>query len=183
MGISCDKRTSRTFIPDQDKPNFTDLVIQLRKQLGKTKLITFAAGGFGDFFEKSIEWQKVNPYLDFVNLMSYDLVHGYSTETGHQSALYSNRSQDESIDRAVNFFRKYKFPLSKVVVGVPFYTRYFQVEDTSDNGLFKAAKFVSGKDYKTIKILWNPMALWLIGIRQHRCLTGSMQRKSFCYRR
>ncbi|MCT4328890.1 glycoside hydrolase [Elizabethkingia anophelis] len=136
---------------DQDKPNFTDLVIQLRKQLGKTKLITFAAGGFGDFFEKSIEWQKVNPYLDFVNLMSYDLVHGYSTETGHQSALYSNRSQDESIDRAVNFFRKYKFPLSKVVVGVPFYTRYFQVEDTSDNGLFKAAKFVSGKDYKNNK--------------------------------
>jgi chitinase len=114
--------------------------------------------------------------------MSYDLVHGYSTETGHQSALYSNRSQDESIDRAVDFFRKYKFPLSKVVVGVPFYTRYFQVEDTSDNGLFKAAKFVVVKIIKTIKILWNPMALWLIGIRQHRCLTGSMQRKAFCYR-
>ena len=41
--------------------------------------------------------------------MSYDLVHGYSTETGHQSALYSNRSQDESIDRAVDFSENINF--------------------------------------------------------------------------
>ena len=136
---------------DQDRPNFTDLVVQLRKELGNRKLITFAAGGFGDFLEKSIEWKKINPYLDFVNLMSYDLVHGYSTETGHQSALYSPRSKDESINRAVDFFKNAKFPLNKVVVGVPFYVRYFQVQDDSDRGMYKPTQFITMIDYKKNK--------------------------------
>ncbi|MCU0346557.1 MAG: glycosyl hydrolase family 18 protein, partial [Saprospiraceae bacterium] len=68
-----------------DRPNFTDLVKRLRKELGWGYELSFAAGGFTAFLEKSIEWQRVMPLLNYVNIMSYDLVNGYSTTTGHHT--------------------------------------------------------------------------------------------------
>ncbi len=73
----------------KDRPNFTALVQSLRDTLGKNYEISFAAGGFDQFLYESVEWDKVMPLLDKVNLMSYDLVNGYSRVTGHHSPLYS----------------------------------------------------------------------------------------------
>ena len=47
-----------------DKPNFTALIIQLRKKLGKKKEISFAAGGFTSYIDSSVEWKKVMPETD-----------------------------------------------------------------------------------------------------------------------
>ncbi len=132
----------------EDKANFTDLITRIRKEIGQEKLLTFAAGGFQQFLDESVEWDKILTDVDFVNLMTYDLVHGYSTETGHQSSLYSVRPKDETINRAIDFFKKTNFPLDKVIVGVPFYHRYFTVESSENNGLFKPTKFLKGVDYK-----------------------------------
>src|SRR5215217_1782454 len=87
----------------EDKKNFTDLLRQLRKALGKSATITFAAGGFQTFLEKAVEWNEVMREVDFVNIMSYDLVNGYSTTTGHHTALYSTQLQHESTDNAVTY--------------------------------------------------------------------------------
>lgn len=128
------------FAPE-DRPNFTRLLLSLRKELGIQKLITFAAGGFSKYLDKSVEWSRIEKAVDFVNLMTYDLVHGYSERTGHQSALYSALPEEESVDRCVQFFRSVNFPLRKIIVGVPFYIRGFETDTTADNGLFQAGRF------------------------------------------
>ena len=80
----------------EDKANFTDLVRQLRKTLGKEAEISFAAGGFNTYLQGAVDWAAVMPEVNYVNLMSYDLINGYSTETGHHTALYSTAHQKES---------------------------------------------------------------------------------------
>ncbi|MEI9808857.1 MAG: glycosyl hydrolase family 18 protein [Bacteroidota bacterium] len=83
-----------------DKQNFTSLIRSLRDTLGNNYEISFAAGGFDSFLQNSVEWDKIMPLLDKVNLMSYDLVSGYSKMTGHHTPLYSNHFQKQSADNA-----------------------------------------------------------------------------------
>lgn len=132
----------------EDKDAFTNLVKELRNSLGKQKLITFAAGGFQKFLDSSIAWHDVEPYLDFVNMMSYDLVHGYSTMTGHHTNLYSTKPGEESAKNMVDFFKKIKFPLNKVILGAGFYMREFENVSPVNNGLYQPTKFLEFVDYK-----------------------------------
>jgi chitinase len=41
-----------------DRSNFTILLKELRKTLGKEMEISFAAGGFTSYLEKSVDWEK-----------------------------------------------------------------------------------------------------------------------------
>ena len=124
-----------------DKENFTSLVKELRLALGKQKLLSFAAGGFQSFLDSSVDWKGLEPHLDFVNLMSYDLVSGFATVTGHQTPLYSGSKTKESVDNAIRFFRKIKFPLKKINIGSAFYTRDFEGVENINNGLYQKGKF------------------------------------------
>ena len=56
-----------------DKMNFTALVETLRKVLPAKSEICFDANSFQEFLELSIDWNKVMPLVDFVNLMTYGL--------------------------------------------------------------------------------------------------------------
>jgi chitinase len=125
-----------------DKENFTKLVKRLRKTLGKKKEISFAAGGFKQYIDSSIEWKKVMKKIDFVNLMSYDLVNGYASVTGHHTALYSSPQQFESTDQAVNQLIKFKVPKNKIIIGAAFYGKVWEnVADTA-NGLYQNGKYI-----------------------------------------
>ncbi len=132
----------------EDKEAFTNLVKELRLALGKEKLITFAAGGFQKFLDSSIAWHEIEPYVDFVNMMTYDLVHGYSTTTGHHTNLYSTRHGEESAQNVVNFFKQINFPLKKVIIGAGFYMREFENVPATNWGLYQPAKFKNFVDYK-----------------------------------
>jgi chitinase len=132
-----------------DKPAFTDLVKQLRKQLGRKHEISFAAGGFNKFIDSSIEWKKVMPVIDRVNLMSYDLVHGASSISGHHTPLYSTPEQEESTDNGVKRLIAVGVPANKIVIGAAFYGRLFEVRDTARNGLYQSARFDHGFSYRS----------------------------------
>ncbi len=138
------------FLPE-DKPNFTALVQELRLALGKKYEISFAAGGFTKFLEESIEWKKVMPLIDRVNLMTYDLTNGYSTVTGHHTPLYSTPVQLESTDNAVTYLEKLGIPANKLVIGAAFYGRIFENAAAANNGLNQATKFQRGVDYKNLE--------------------------------
>ncbi len=138
------------FIPE-DRDNFTRLVAELRKTLGPNKLVTFAAGGFQEYLDKSVDWKAIEKNIDFVNLMTYDLVHGYSTQTGHHTPLYSSRPGEESTDNAVRFFEKINFPLKKVIVGAAFYSREFANVENINNGLYQPTTFLDFIDYKVAR--------------------------------
>ncbi|HMI63905.1 MAG TPA: glycosyl hydrolase family 18 protein, partial [Puia sp.] len=135
------------FAPD-DKDHFTDLIRLLRKKLGRGAEISFAAGGFTDYLKISVDWKKVAPRVNYINLMSYDLVHGYSTVTGHHTPLYSTPSQEQSTDRAVRWLDSIGVPLGKVAIGVAFYARIFENVDSVNNGLYQSCRFLRGVSYR-----------------------------------
>jgi chitinase len=124
-----------------DKAAFTALVQQLRTTLGKQQLITFAAGGFQKYLEASVDWKSVMPYVDYVNLMTYDLVNGYATTTGHHTALYSTSSQKESTDNCVQYVIKHGVAPQKLVIGAAFYARTWEGVAAENNGLYQSGKF------------------------------------------
>jgi chitinase len=127
----------------EDKQNFTLLVEQLRKQMGKKAILSFAAGGFDKYFDHSIEWEKVMPLVDYVNLMSYDLVGGYSKVTGHHTPLYSNGDQASSGDHGVKYLLDLGVPAEKIIIGAAFYGRSWSGVKNENNGLYQSGTFKS----------------------------------------
>ncbi|HKP32292.1 MAG TPA: glycosyl hydrolase family 18 protein, partial [Chitinophagaceae bacterium] len=134
----------------EDKNNFTELIKQLRATLGNDQIISFAAGGFNTYLREAVDWNAIMPIVDMVNLMSYDLVHGGSTVTGHHTPLYSTPQQVESIDNAIRFFDSAHVPLSKIIVGAAFYGRVWQNVENENNGLYQSGKFLRSANYKDI---------------------------------
>lgn len=137
---------------ESDRPNFTALVKELRNSLGSGATISFAAGGFENFINKSIEWDQVMAIADLVNIMSYDLVHGFSTTTGHHTPLYSSSQQVESADRSVRMLDSIGVPKNKMVIGAAFYGRIWENVDTINNGLYQHGKFKSFTPYRNFSI-------------------------------
>ncbi len=136
------------FVPE-DKTNFTALLKDLRDALGSKYELSFAAGGFTTYLEQSIEWDKIAPLVDKVNLMTYDLVHGFSKVTGHHTPLYSTPQQVESIDHAVKYLASINFPKNKLVIGAAFYARIFDADIDANNGLYQPGHFDNGFDFNT----------------------------------
>ncbi|WP_127130115.1 glycoside hydrolase family 18 protein [Pseudoflavitalea rhizosphaerae] len=134
----------------EDKGNFTELVLALRKELGEKMEISFAAGGFTKFLQESVEWDKVMPLLNRVNLMTYDLINGYSPITGHHTGLYSTDIQIESTDHAVRYLDSIGVPKNKMVIGTAFYARVFEGADSLHNGVNRPARFKSFVPYKQL---------------------------------
>ncbi len=124
-----------------DKPNFTALIKALRDSLGSGQEISFAAGGFVKYLEESIDWKEVMPLVNMVNLMTYDLVGGYSTVTGHHTPLYSTPLVVESADRAIRYLDSIGVPKNKLVIGAAFYARIWENVASSRHGLFQSGRF------------------------------------------
>jgi chitinase len=135
----------------EDVQNFTALLQVLRKVLGENYEISFAAGGFQKFLDQSVSWKDVMANVDRVNLMTYDLVNGYSTTTGHHTALLSTSEQRESTDNAVKYLLKLGIPANKLVIGAAFYGRMWENVPPDNHGLYQSGKFKQGINYKKLK--------------------------------
>lgn len=138
-----------------DKENFTALVKTIRAEMGKEFLLSFAAGGFEQFLEASIEWDKVMPHLDFVNLMTYDLVGGYSTVTGHHTPLNDYRTAQQSVTRCVNRLLQKKVEPGKLIVGAAFYARVWENVGDTARGLYQNGKFKQGVAFKDFPVYFS----------------------------
>jgi chitinase len=131
-----------------DKNNFTELVKALRTEMGSDFLLSFAAGGFTKYLQESIDWGAVMPQVDFVNLMTYDLVNGYSQVTGHHTLLYDYRPEQESTRKCVEWLLNKNVTPGKLIVGAAFYARVWEHVENKDHGLYQAGKFLQGVAYK-----------------------------------
>lgn len=115
-----------------DKQNFTLLLAQLRHDLD---LLSIASGrkGFdrytltiassGDRYFQFTEMDKVHRYLDWINVMTYDFVGGWSKVTKHHSKLAGETPSTESF---VKQHLTAGVPARKIVVGVPLYGKGFR---------------------------------------------------------
>jgi chitinase len=135
-----------------DRSNFTALIQTLRDTLGAKREISFAAGGLDNFLQESVEWLKVTPLVDRINLMSYDLVGGFDTMTGHHTPLYSNKSQISSADHAITYLESIGVPPGKIVIGTAFYARTWVDVAATNNGLYQKGKFKSFIPYHTFAL-------------------------------
>lgn len=143
-----------------DKKNFTELVKVLRTELGSSNELSFAAGGFQKYLNESVEWELVMPLVDRVNIMSYDLVNGYSKVTGHHTPLFSTNKGEESTDRAVEYLLKLGIPSHKLVIGAAFYTRTWKEVENVSNGLYQKGIHVEGVSFKDFKNTFTEEKGW-----------------------
>lgn len=130
-----------------DRQNFTELVKALRVKMGNYYSLTFAAGGFDKFLENSIDWDAVMPQVDFVNLMTYDLVSGYATVTGHHTLLNDYMPGQQSTSRCVNWLLRHHAKPEQLIIGAAFYARVWENVGATNNGLYQPGKFKEGVDY------------------------------------
>ncbi|MDZ7290440.1 MAG: glycoside hydrolase family 18 protein [candidate division KSB1 bacterium] len=147
----------------EDRQNFTFLIQELRKTFGEQYELSFAAGGFAEFLENSVEWASVMPLVDRVNLMTYDLVNGYSKVTGHHTPLGSSALQKESVRAAVQFLDSLKIPLRKIVIGAAFYARVWENVDDKNNGIYQPGTFKDFVNYKNFETYFAAEA----GFQEH----------------
>ena len=138
-----------------DKQNFTELVKALRKAMGKQYLLAFAAGGFTGYLEKSIDWDAVMPAVDFVNLMTYDLVSGFSKVTGHHTPLKDYRPNQQSTEKYVNWLLQHGVKSEQLIIGAAFYARVWENVSPENNGLYNAGSFKQGVSYKNFETYFN----------------------------
>ena len=143
-----------------DKPNFTELIKILRSTMGKKYELSFAAGGFQKFLDESIDWKTVMPLVNRVNIMSYDLVNGYSKVTGHHTPLYSTYPKEESTDRAVTYLLKLGIPAEKLVIGGAFYTRTWKNVENINNGLYQAGEHIQGVPFNAFDKYYTEANGW-----------------------
>ena len=133
----------------EDKSNFTSLVRELRARFdAQTKkthhrlYLTIAAGGSDEFIEHT-EMEKVQLYLDTVNLMAYDYYEpGSDAITGHHAPLFTNPMDPKKIsaDRSVEAFERAGVPANKLVLGVPFYGHEWGQVSDRNHGLYQPGK-------------------------------------------
>ena len=125
----------------EDKENFTDLVVQLRKYMKKDDILSFAAGASTRFFENSVEWDKVMPLVDNVNLMTYDFYGSGSSKTGHHTALSSNEFQDRSAESSIEALINLGVNPKQIFIGGAFYIKTFKNVENINNGLNQNAEW------------------------------------------
>lgn len=137
----------------EDKQTFTLFLKALRDgldQQGKLDkrtqanhyLLTAATGGDTAFVSHT-ELGKAQTYLDYVNIMTYDLYHGNDKVTGHHSPLAQSKKGDQSRNSSVSAVEGHiraGVPASKIVLGIPFYGRGWKDVTAVDNGLYQPAK-------------------------------------------
>ena len=112
-----------------DTDNFTLLMRDLRRALGKKKLLTAATVCDA----KYIDFRSCIQYMDFVNVMAYDM----GNPPHHHSALFpSPIASHITSSQAVEAHLKAGVPAGKLVMGMPFYGR----GDREDSGLKEYAR-------------------------------------------
>jgi len=98
----------------EDKDNYTFMMQTIRKAIGTKKLLTLASIAGAKF----IDFAKVEPYIDFVNIMAYDM----AAAPQHHSGLYrSSHSSYITADESVKAHLEVGVSAKKLVLGIPFY--------------------------------------------------------------
>lgn len=133
----------------EDKQNFTLMMKSLRTHLDSLSnergltgddryLLTIASNDDQSFFDHT-EMGKVHQYLDFVNVMSYDMFTVGSETTGHHTGLYQSSpdAPTRTTEAAIQRHLKAGIPADKIVLGAAFYGRSWSGVDPENNGLYQ----------------------------------------------
>ncbi|RSM03030.1 hypothetical protein CEP52_007639 [Fusarium oligoseptatum] len=117
---------------DKDGANYVSLVKELRSAItssGKDYIVTFTAPT-SYWYLRHFDPKGMEPYVDWINLMSYDL-HGVwdsDNPIGSQVLAHSNLTE---IDLALDLFWRTGVEPKNIVLGLGFYGRSFKLKSSS----------------------------------------------------
>ncbi|MFC4101579.1 glycoside hydrolase family 18 protein [Paenibacillus xanthanilyticus] len=135
-----------------DRGNFTLLLKEIREALdrqgaqdGRRYWLTIAAGA-DQYYVDGTEMEEAQRYLDFVQLMTYDMRGGFQILTGHHTNLYTPTGDlfRISADASVNLFLRAGVPKEKLVLGAAFYSRMWREVPNRNQGLHQMAGTTGG---------------------------------------
>ncbi|MCF2906905.1 glycosyl hydrolase family 18 protein [Pseudoalteromonas sp. DL2-H2.2] len=127
------------------------------QQDGKHYMLTIASPSSG-YLLRGMETFQVTKYLDYVNIMSYDLHGAWNQHAGHNASLFDTGEDSElkawnvygtaefegigylNTDWAVKYFRG-ALSAGRINIGIPYYTRGFKDVQGGTNGLWGQAAF------------------------------------------
>jgi len=140
----------------EDKQNYTLMFRDIRHYLdslgglkGKKYMLSTAVGGSANYLINT-EMGKAAQYLDYVNLMTYD----YSANiAAHHTNLYNSKLyKGKDADNAVNAFMAAGVPASKLVMGLAFYGRTYNLSPSAKKGIGDTIlSHDRGKGYSALK--------------------------------
>ncbi len=131
-------------------------------QDGQHYMLTIASPSSG-YLLRGMETMQITQYLDFVNIMSYDLHGAWNDHVGPNAALFDTGEDSElaawnvygtaayggigylNTDWAYNYFRG-SMPAGRINIGVPYYTRGWQGVTGGTNGLWGRAALPNQAD-------------------------------------
>ncbi|XP_052068560.1 acidic mammalian chitinase-like [Mytilus californianus] len=135
----------------QDKVNFGLLVKELKEAFdaesqtsGLVCLLLTAAVAAGKYtVDTAYDIPTMAQYMDFINIMSYDLHGSWQSTTGHNSPLFpkSNEYGDQrylNIDYVAKYWNSSGTPKEKLIIGLATYGRTFTLSG-SQTGIGAAA--------------------------------------------
>lgn len=131
----------------EDKENFTLLLKELRETFdtqgqidNKSYILTFA-GGASSMFTDNIELEEIHKYVDFANIMSYDMHGSWDKYTDFNSPLYTNNESLNniklSVDESMKIWINRGFPKEKIVMGISFYGKQYNNVSPWNDGLYQ----------------------------------------------
>ncbi|MBD8513818.1 chitinase C-terminal domain-containing protein [Photobacterium sp. CAU 1568] len=138
---------------------------QASAQDGHHYMLTIAAPSSG-YLLRGMETMSVTKYLDYVNIMSYDLHGAWNDYVGHNASLFDSGLDAEleagnvygtaqykktgylNTDWAYHYFRG-SMPAGRINIGVPYYTRGWQGVTGGTNGLWGKAALPNQSDCPT----------------------------------
>jgi chitinase len=143
-----------------DKTNFTLLLKTMREAFDhqgasdeRHYLLTIAAGA-DQYYVDGTEMDQVQQYLDFVQLMTYDMRGGFQILTGHHTNLHTPSGDlfRISTEASVNLFACAGVPKEKIVIGAAFYSRMWNQVPDRNQGLHQMAGSTGGygPDFTTL---------------------------------
>ncbi|MBE0362554.1 chitinase [Pseudoalteromonas ulvae UL12] len=149
--------------------SYNVLMKRLREELdmagekaGKHYMLTIASPSSG-YLLRGMETFQATQYLDYVNIMSYDLHGAWNDHVGHNAALYDTGKDSElaawnvygtkefegigylNTDWAVTYFRG-ALSAGRINIGVPYYTRGFKDVSGGTDGLWGRAPLPNQAD-------------------------------------
>ena len=144
----------------EDKQHYTFLLKDLRESLDSLShitnmkyYVTTAVGGSQNYIDHT-EMDKVQQYADYINIMSYDYASSSDPVSGHHTNLYtsSGDNNQHSAHKSIQAFIASGVPPAKIVIGIAFYGKGWQMESAENNGLYrKAVKPARGGGFTYLK--------------------------------
>ncbi len=129
-----------------DKTNYTLLLKELRKAMDAhfgpgNRTLTVCASSSHSTLSKQ-DYASLYPYVDRVNLMTYDMAGSWNSFTGHHTALLGSGSADT----AVKYLQSQGVPDNKIAIGSPLYSHGWKLNQLNQNIVGTAAVSLSNGD-------------------------------------